>query len=202
MATPTPTLIPTPTPTPTPNPAAATYKKDAENEQKERPALLAHSLQPLWGDPGQPWAQGRAGPATRTRPPIEPQPPHGGQRSPVPGDLWPLPSGIPLGGIPEGRGLTLRRALQRNTKLRRAPGALYARHLLRALGAQEGSRARAPPLSPCAKRRAPGHAHLREHALGMRPATRPYTQSQAADPQATLACTSMPLGCARPGRST
>ena len=74
-------------------------------------------------------------------------------------------------------------------------------YLPRALGAQEGSRARAPPPSPCAKRRAPGHAHIREHALGMRPTTRPYTQSQAPEPQATLAFTSMPLGCARPGRS-
>ena len=66
----------------------------------------------------------------------------------------------------------MRRALQRNTELRRAPGALYARLLLRALGAEEVAEreARRRSARPKPSNRAPGHAHLREHALGMRSA--------------------------------
>ena len=66
----------------------------------------------------------------------------------------------------------MRRALQRNTKLRRAPGALYARLPLRALRAEEVAEREpaAIPARPKPSHRAPGHAHFRERALGMRSA--------------------------------
>ena len=113
--------------------------------------------------------KGCAGLATCTRPPVEPLPPCGGQRSPVPGDLWPLAPRNPLKGFPFARGLFMRRALQRNTKLRRAPGALYARLLLRALKAEEVAE-REPaafPTHPQPSNRAPSHARFRKHGLGM-----------------------------------
>ena len=116
--------------------------------------------------------KGCAGLATCTRPPVEPLPPCGGQRSPVPGDLWPLAARNPLKGFPVAGGLFVRRALQRNTKLRRAPGALYARLPLRALRAEEVAEREpaAIPARPKPSHRAPGHAHFRERALGMRSA--------------------------------
>ena len=78
----------------------------------------------------------------------------------------------------------MRRALQRNTKLRRAPGALYARLLLRALKAEEVAE-REPaafPTHPQPSNRAPSHARFRKHGLGMCSARAAIQNNMAAVP--------------------
>ena len=139
----------------------------------------------MWGDPGQPFGvKAVQGPRRAHVPPLGPYPLAGVRDLPFPEISGLLLPEILLKDFQSQEVFFSRRALQRNTKLRRTPGALNARLPLRALRAEEVAEREpaAVPIRPKPSHRAPGHAHFRKRALGMRSARATIKKCTAAVP--------------------